>query len=100
MIRVSKTFTRQSARNLWWYETPRGAEHLAYRTATYGSKISEPISESSPDQLTRIYSVNWSSQEDWNAMMVDPIIIAGLDARNTYYSQNGSTSTTPEIRNI
>jgi hypothetical protein len=100
MIRVFKTFTRQSVRNLWWHETTRGAEHLAYRTATYGSKLSEPTSESSPDGLTWRYSINWSSQEDWNTMMADPIIIAGLDARNTYYSQSGSTQTPPEIRNI
>ena len=100
MIRVFKTFTRQSVRKIWWHETTRGAEYSAYRIATYGSKLSEPTSELSPDGLTWRYSVNWSSQEDWNAMMADPIIIASLNARNTYDSQNGMTSSTPEIRNI
>jgi hypothetical protein len=100
MIRVSKTFTRQTANTTWWYQTPAGADYLAYRTATYGSKISAPINEVTQDGLTWRYSVNWANQEDYATMQADPIIVSSMNARKAYDSQNGITVGATQIQNI
>jgi len=100
MIRVSIVFTRQNKNTTWWYHTPAGADYSAYRLATYGSKISDPINEVSPDELTWRYSVNWTNQADYNAMMADSIIVASMNARNTYNSQNSIVSSVPQIQSI
>jgi hypothetical protein len=100
MIRVSKTFTRQNANTAWWFQTSEGADYAAYRLATYGSKLSEPTNELSPDQLTWRYSVIWASQADYNEMMADPIITSSMESRKIYDSQNGITSTSPQLQNI
>ena len=91
MIRVSRTFIRPNTSIAWFQTTASGMEVAAERVALYGDKLSEPSNEISQDGKTWRYSVNWSSQADYNTAMADSRIVAGIELRKSYNASNGIT---------
>jgi hypothetical protein len=84
MIKVSKTFTKPTAALKWWHDTAPAKPYGDYRTKVFGSKLSNPTRTLSPDSKTWTYTVNWATREDFDAMLADPTIIAGVNARISY----------------
>lgn len=89
MIRVSRTFTRPNTNVVWFQNTSTGQQVAAERVALYGANLSAPSNTVSPDGKTWTYTVNWTSQADYDTAMADSRIIAGINQRKSYNAANG-----------
>ena len=97
MVKVTKSYTRQSTNTSWYNSTTSAEAHRAYVSKNHNR--SSTFQESA-DGLVRLYSITYPNFEAYIAFTEDNIVQNGISTRKQYNSNNNILESTPTLETI